>query len=187
MTKTSLLTTALGVTLGVAALVPQAAKASDGTITFSGQLTAATCKVNVNGGSASGTITLPTMQTSDFGSAGKAAGFTAFTINVSDCSGTGASTKVLPYFEHGPNTDLSTGYLKNSDQNGATNVEVMLSNSNSIASSLNLQNEAGQQNAGTPELTSGDPTFTYYASYISTGKVTAGAVSTSVQYSLTYP
>ncbi|WP_430392298.1 fimbrial protein [Dyella sp. 20L07] len=183
-----LLSTALAAIVGVASLAPQAASAADGTITINGQITSATCTININGLGASPTITLPTVQTSDFTASGTAAGYTAVTIALSNCaagSGTPAVTKVLPYFEQGLNTDLANGYLKNTGT--ATNVEVMLSNSASTASKVNLAAASGAQNAGTAALISGNPSFTYYASYISTAaSVTAGTVSSTVQYSLNY-
>lgn len=186
MNKRSILATALGIALGAVAFIPPAAMAADGTITINGQLTAATCTIKVNGGSNNATVTLPTMQTSDFTTSGTAAGYTAFTIALSSCqAGTGVSS-VLPYFEQGPTTDLNTGYLKNATGTGnATNVEVMLSTSNTIASALQLQKPANSQGGTALALTS-NPSFTYYASYISTGAATAGAVNTSVQYDLSY-
>ncbi len=59
-----LLTSALVVAFGAAALAPQVARASDGTITFNGKVTASTCTIGVNGGGASNGVTLPTVATS---------------------------------------------------------------------------------------------------------------------------
>jgi major type 1 subunit fimbrin (pilin) len=180
-----LLSAALAAVVGLAS---QAAAAADGTITINGQITSASCTISVNGQGANPTITLPTVQSSDFTASGTATGFTAVTIALSGCSagsGTPAVTKVLPYFEQGPNTDLSSGYLKSTGT--ATNVEVMLSNTNATTGKLNLAAGSGAQNAGTAALISGNPSFTYYAAYISTAaSVTPGTVATSVQYSLNY-
>jgi major type 1 subunit fimbrin (pilin) len=188
MNKT-LLSAALIAGFGIAALAPQAASASDGTITISGQVTSATCTIKVNGGTSSAPVTLPTVQSSDFTASGTATGYTAVTIQLSGCTagtGTPAVTSVIPYFEQGPTTDLTNGYLKNAG-GSATGVEVMLSNTNTVASAINLQKGKGAQNAGTPALISGNPSFTYYASYISNAaSVAAGTVSTSVQYDLDY-
>lgn len=183
-----LLSAALAAGIAASAIAPRAAAAADGTITINGQITSATCTINVNGQGNSPTVTLPTVQSSDFIAAGTATGYTAVTFALSNCaagSGTPAVTKVLPYFEQGANTDLASGYLKNTGS--ATNVEVMLSNTNATTGKLNLASASGAQNAGTAALISGNPSFTYYAAYISTGAtVAAGTVVTSVQYSLNY-
>jgi major type 1 subunit fimbrin (pilin) len=188
MSKT-LLSAALIAGFGIAAFAPQAARAADGTITINGQITSATCTVNINGSGANPTITLPTVQSSQFTASGTAIGFTAVNIVLSSCaagSGSPAVTKVLPYFEQGPNIDLNSGYLKNATGT-ATNVEVMLSNTNAATGALTLQKPSNNQNAGTAALLSGNPSFTYYAAYVSTAaSVTAGTVATSVQYDLNY-
>lgn len=192
MNKRSILATALGIALGAVAFIPPAAMAADGTITINGQLTAATCSVAVNGGSnGNATVTLPTMQTSDFSTTGTAAGYTPFTIALSGCSAgssTPAVTKVVPYFEQGPTTDMGTGYLTNNASSNGSNVEVMLSTGNSISTALKLQNPVASQGSTAQSITGGNnPSFTYYASYISAkAAATAGVVNTSVQYDLSY-
>ena len=187
--KSLTLGVALSLAVGTLALMSPAARAADGTITINGQLTSATCSISVNGGGANYTVTLPTMQTSDFKAAGTAAGYTAFTIALSGCtagSGSPAVTKVLPYFEQGPNTDLTSGYLQNvAATTPATGVEVMLSTGNTLASALKLQNAAGAQGGAYATLST-NPSFTYYAAYVSTAEATAGLVNTSVQYDLSY-
>ena len=90
---------------------------------------------------------------------------------------------MYPYFT-GSQIDTGNGYLKNT---GTSNVEVALSNTNSLANPLTLQNGSGNQNAGTQLLSASTPTFSYYAGYVApSGGVVAGGVSTSVQYALNY-
>jgi major type 1 subunit fimbrin (pilin) len=185
--KKTLFTAALIAAFGVA-VASTAAAASDGTITIKGQITGASCTVTINGQGANPTVTLPTVQSNQFTAAGTASGFTAVTIALSGCTagtGTPAVTKVLPFFEQGPNVDLTSGFLKNTGT--ATGVEVMLSNTNATSGALTLGGASGAQNAGTAVALTGNPSFTYYAAYVSTAAaVTAGTVSTSVQYDLNY-
>ena len=59
-----------GITTAMA--LPLATQASDGTITFTGGVTANTCTVKVNGaGTGDGTVTLPTVSTSALTNAGQ--------------------------------------------------------------------------------------------------------------------
>lgn len=185
MSKT-LFSAALIAGFGIAALAPTAASASDGLITISGKVTGATCTVKVNG-SASPTVTLPTVQTSALNAAvNTTAGFTAVKFVLSGCSaGTSpnASSTVVPYFEQGPNTDAN-GYLTN--KGSATGVAVILSKDATLGGKIDLSQPAGTQGTTAATLTS-NPTFTYYAGYVSTSTtVGAGDVNTSVQYSLSY-
>ncbi|MBC2666812.1 type 1 fimbrial protein [Novosphingobium flavum] len=156
-----------------------AAYASDGTITFSGAVTASTCTVKLNGGSASGTVTLPTVSTSALPSTGSTAGSTPFTLDISGCTFTGA-TAVTAYFEAGANVNGTTGRLTNTG--GASNVELQLYLGSNYASKV----AAGQsnQNAATP-LT-GNGQLRYGVEYYATGAATAGSVASTVTYSLIY-
>jgi major type 1 subunit fimbrin (pilin) len=185
--KKTLLTAALLTAFGVAAVAPQAqaANSSSGTITFSGTLTASTCTVAVNGGASTTTVTLPTTPLVDgvLASSGTSAGWTAVTLTLSGCTGLTGYTKVYPYFS-GTGIDTTTGYLNNTGT--ATNVEVALSNTNSLTNVLTLQGASGAQNAGTQLLSATTPTFAYYAGYVATGAATAGGVTASVQYTLNY-
>ncbi|URQ60813.1 type 1 fimbrial protein [Pantoea alhagi] len=107
MQKT-LLGTAIALTVSVMALP---AGAADGTITINGKLTQQTCTVKVNGGTADAVINLPSLSTSALDEAGKMAGRTAFTMNLTGC--TPATGSVRAYFEHGPTVDAATGRLNN--------------------------------------------------------------------------
>jgi major type 1 subunit fimbrin (pilin) len=187
-----------GITTAMA--LPLATQASDGTITFTGGVTANTCTVKVNGaGSGDGAVTLPTVSQSALvtGAAKTTAAGTFFHIDVSACtlthtdlSGGVAPTTVKVYFEAGPNVNPLTGGLINTVV--GSNVEVNLYNASS----------AGQANIVTTQILPGTlPNSThmidlsaggseyFYAGYSTAGAgiaATAGLVSTSVTYSLIY-
>lgn len=184
MTKT-LLSAALIAGLGLAALAPQAAKASDGTITFNGKITSSTCTVGVNGGGASNGVTLPTVATSALtGAIGKVAAATPFSVKLTACSFSPAGTVGL-YFEPGANTQPD-GNLKNTA--ATNNVEVQLLNASQGVMTLN--SAPGSQNGSTAIVAAGDTsaTLNYYAQYYaSAATVTAGTVTSTVTYSVVYP
>jgi major type 1 subunit fimbrin (pilin) len=186
--------------------LPLASQASDGTITFTGAVTANTCAVDVNGaGAANATVHLPTVSTAALTNAAAAgpvaakttAAGTFFNIAVSACTATplndfggGAPTTVAIYFEAGPNVDQVTGGLINAT---GSNVEVNLYNASaaSIVTSQIMPGTATGQPA--TQLMSAGGTQWFYAGYSTLGHnglagaaATAGAVSTSVTYSLVY-
>jgi major type 1 subunit fimbrin (pilin) len=167
---------------GVGALTFAAqAFASDGTITFTGTVSAGTCTIDVNG-SASGTATVkldPVTQTS-LAAAGATAGSKPFTIALTKCSG---ATKVKTAFELGANVDTATGALKNTASDGSTaQIQVL----NDAGAPINLGTNANSQQA-TIDSTANTATLQYYTRYYAkAASTTAGAVSTSVTYSMSY-
>jgi major type 1 subunit fimbrin (pilin) len=180
-----LIASALVASLGALALAPQAAHASDGTITFNGKVTASTCTIGVNGGGASNGVTLPTVATSALnGSIGKVAAATPFSVSLSACT-FGTAGNVGLYFEPGPTTQAD-GNLKNTaTPNG---VEIQLLNNTQGVMALN--NAAGAQNGSTAAVTttSTSATLNYYAQYYaSAATVNAGTVTSTVTYSVIYP
>lgn len=156
------------------------AHASDGTITFSGAVTGSTCTVQLNGGSASGTVTLPTVSTSALTSAGSTAGSTPFTLDVSNCTFSGGLTAVTAYFEAGANVDGTTGRLTNTG--GAGNVQLQLYLGSNYASKV----AAGQSSQNTATPLTGTGQLRYGVEYYATGTATAGSVASTVTYSLIY-
>jgi len=179
--------------------LPLTGQASDGTITFTGAVTASTCTLSINGGTNAGTATvaLPTVHRAALTGtgAGTTAAGTFFSVGVTGCSGVAdigsgtpaAPTTVAIYFEAGPNVDEATGGLINAVS--GSNVEV------------NLYNASGSTIVGT-QIQPGTPTHQpapltiasggtqwFYAGYSTAGAAaaaTAGAVSTSITYSLVY-
>ncbi len=193
-----------GVTTAMA--LPLATQASDGTITFTGGVSAQTCTINVNGsGVASTAVALPIVSQGAFfalpniATPNTTAGGTFFNIVATGCptaavtDGGGSQANVEIYFEAGPNVDQATGGLINVTGGGKSNVEVMLYNA-SGSTKVGTQILPGTStNAPTVGLVAAAGTFTqqFYAGYSATGAatpttVTAGTVSTSVTYSVVY-
>lgn len=83
----------------IASMMNVAHSASNGTLTFSGKLTDQTCSVVLNGGSsASGTVTLPTVQINLLTSFGNTAGKTLFTLDLSGCKASTTAFGITAYF-----------------------------------------------------------------------------------------
>jgi major type 1 subunit fimbrin (pilin) len=167
----------------LAAAMPMASHAADGTITFNGTIVAQTCTINGNGsGSKDFTVQLPNVSASALSETGQTAGITPFNIALSACSaGTG---NVHAYFEPGPTTDVSTGNLT-LNAGGALNVQIGLLNGDS--SPITMGAADGKQNSRAVAITSGAATLPYFAEYVATGVATAGAAQSSVMYTLVYP
>lgn len=182
MNKT-LLSAALIAGFGVAALAPQVARASDGTITFNGAVTGTTCTINVGTttGTASAAITLPTVSTTALTTAGSTAGATLFNIYLTGCTGT--LTKVSTNFEAGANVNaagriINTGAAAPS----ATNVDLQLTDSASNPIVIG----SGASPSTYVAYTGGNATLPYYVRYYATGAAGAGNVKGTVQYSIVY-
>jgi major type 1 subunit fimbrin (pilin) len=188
---------AAGIT--AAMTLPLSGQASDGTITFTGAVTASTCTINVNAtGAVNATVALPTVDTSALTNAGattKTAAGTFFSMALSACNavadilpGPAAPTHVSIYFEAGPNVDEATGGLINT-AGGGSNVEVNLYNA-SGATVVGTQIQPGTQTHQPALLTvANGGTQWFYAGYSTAGAAaaaTAGAVNTSITYSLVY-
>lgn len=156
------------------------AMAADGTITINGNIVANTCTITGTSGK-NVTVTLPTVGTAALATAGQTAGATPFAISLSSCPA--GLNKAQTRFEVGPTVDPATGNLLNSTASGsATNVEVQLLNN-----TFQAINVTTNTNSQLVPISSGAATMNYYAQYIATGGAsTAGTVSTSVQYSMTY-
>lgn len=106
-----LLSAAVG--LAAACVVPQAA-ANSGTITFSGETTAATCLVE--GGIEAlpnFSVALPPVSTNTLASGGDLAGRTRFSMRLRNCSG--VQNSVRAHFEAGTTVDAATGTLRPSN------------------------------------------------------------------------
>jgi major type 1 subunit fimbrin (pilin) len=194
--------------IATAMALPLSSQASDGTITFTGAVTANTCSISVNsgaatatGGPADATVALPTVSTAALTNA-VASGATAakttaagtfFSMTVSACTATplndfggGAPTTVAIYFEAGPNVDALTGGLINA---AGSNVEVNLYNASgaSIVGTQIMPGTSTDQPIAQAMGSAGKQWF--YAGYSTAGHniaATAGAVSTSVTYSMVY-
>lgn len=181
---------------GIAAAItaPLSGLASDGTLTFTGAVTGSSCTISVNGGGADATIALPTVDTAALdNSAGKTeAGGTFFNIALSDCNaeddfGGAEPTNVRIYFEAGENVDENTGGLINLAPSGS-NVEVKLYNA-SQGTVVGTQITPGKSTVQAPLQAIGDDVTHWFFAVYSTqrnGAASAGAVSTSITYSVIY-
>lgn len=163
------------------ALAFSSAHASDGTITFAGQLQTSTCAVSA--ASANQTVTLPTLATTNLNTAGQTGGTTAFAIAVSGCpTGVGAPTTFTTFFETNSNVDMNNGNLKSTGT--ATGVQLRLSNATGGA--IRLDKPTGSQNVTATSLSAGAGTANYFAEYFATGATSAGTVASSITYSMVY-
>lgn len=165
----------LALATAAAALTPMISSASDGTITFTGAVSAVTCTI----GTPSFTVTLPTVSTSTLATSGAVAGATRFAIALSGCSG-GATANA--FFEAGPNVDSTTGRLKNTVS--GTNVELQLLTT--AGTVINLSKPYGSQNTSTTAIVSNAATLEYVVQYYATAASVAGNVNSTVTYSVVY-
>jgi len=170
---------------GLAASVAQAQTQTPTTITFEGEVTDQTCKVNINGQDNT-TVVLPTVKQNDFASAaGTVTGKTDFSLDVTGCKPvTDPGTQKVSVKFHGTSLTQSGGYLKNTAANGATDVAVQLLDGTAAIdlSSGIFTKELGELSGTTTSLSK-----TFAAQYISeSDTVGTGKVTAVVEYSLAY-
>lgn len=169
-----------------------AAAAEDGTITFTGSISDATC--TITGGDATGesstpdfTVHLPSVSTTALASDGQRAGDTPFHISLSGANCPNGKVASV-YFElaQSTNIDTTTGNLKNTvtkASGGAEKVQVGLLNSSKAILNLNTANDSAE----TVTISGNTARFDYWAQYVATGgAATAGTVTSDVVYSIKY-
>ncbi|PLQ00448.1 fimbrial protein [Cupriavidus pauculus] len=154
--------------------------ASDGTITFTGEITAQTCTVNSTGGGNNFTVVLPTVAASTLGTSGATTGDTAFSILLSRC--TPDSGPVRTHFEAGSTVNADGRLLQQTGT--ATNVEIQLLNGDQ--SVIKVGDSVASQNSNPTTIASGSATLPYFGRYYATASATAGTVNTYVTYSMAY-
>ncbi len=183
--KITSLNTALILSLGTAMLLPLHAQASDGLISFEGQITTRTCTISGNGAGKDFTVTLPTVSAQSLSTTSSWAGRTAFNIGLSGCAP--ATGNVATYFEPGISTDLATGFLKNdSGATQASNVQLQLLNDDSTGLQLN-QARNGINGAKAVALNAGAASLNYFVQYTAVGgSATEGKVSSRTNYTIVY-
>lgn len=165
--------------------------ANTGTLTFSGELTAATCDVGVYNSSSDSTvltsITLPTISTTQLATAANKAGTTGFTMKLNNCVDTD-NESVAAFFEAGATVDESTGRLINTAvTDPATNVQLEILDTDLVTPVFIGNATQSDDNIFTNFVTGQDSLeLTYAVRYYATGAATAGSVSSSVVYSLVY-
>jgi major type 1 subunit fimbrin (pilin) len=165
-----------------ASLCPLLASASDGTLTFGGELKAETCTIT---GPKDFTVTLPTVAVSSFSTTTDKVGDTPFSISVSGCSAglTGANV----YFEHGATVLTAGGTLKNTAASGAAgNVELAQLTPSGEWIDLAPPSVTSQYTQLNNNLSSNAARLDFIVAYLANGTVTPGAVQSSVTYSMVY-
>ncbi|MEM5388439.1 fimbrial protein [Paraburkholderia phymatum] len=172
----------IAMAIAAGAALPTASFAYDGTITFSGNITATTCQISGNGQGSNFTVSLPTVSVSSLPKDTDWAMRTPFTIALTNCTPASGSAGV--YFEPGATVDTTTGQLINATGT-ATNVEVGLLNGDT--SKINLGQGATTQNVKVASIASGSATLSYIAEYVAKGGAAgAGSVQTTSQYTIIY-
>lgn len=154
-------------------------------VTFQGEVSAQTCKASVAGGT-NGVVMLPTVAASELASAGSTAGLTKFTISVTDCADPDSSDLPIKtkFLGHAVTNNGNLGNIATASP--AENVAIQLTSDGAGTSALVLNGptsvdglvlEQGQTSA----------TYDFGARYVSeNGGVTAGAVTSVVEYTLSY-
>jgi major type 1 subunit fimbrin (pilin) len=197
--KKTLISTALTAVLGFAMVVPMVASATDGKITFNGEITDVTCIIS-GGGAATGTgditVRLPTVSASALPQDGATAGNTPFSLILSGTNCNDGKTAALwVETNQTPALDTSTNALRNQKLGGATNVEVRMlnaANNQKILLGINDYVVNGQQviaanNQPAATITGNTATLNYIAQYLAVGAApTPGLVTTYLTYSMQY-
>ncbi len=190
--RTQVLSTFLALAgLGLAS----AAHASDGTISFTGKVIAATCKIDgvAAGGTSDKSVKLPTVSSGALNAAGSVAGRTAFGFTLTNCavdseSSKGNPTKVQVSFENATNV-TSDGKL--SLDKGTTEApeasHVVLQILNDKQQPVKVGANVNDQNSQVVAIgADGSAQMNFFAEYLATGTVTGGSANSKVQYSLSY-
>lgn len=175
------------IALALAAL-PCAALATP-TITFQGEVTDQTCKVEINGQSNS-VVMLPTVSTQEFGTTlanGQTAGVTPFTVSVSDCTAPAADLNIKTVFL-GYDVDSATGVLGNrATQDEAKGYGIQLSQATDGSNPVKLNGPTpveGLVLAKDATAASVDFSAQYYVLDAAAAK--AGKITAVAEYTLSY-
>lgn len=165
--------------------------ASSGTINFTGQITDTTCTVTVNGGSgADGTVALPTVGTAALTTAAQTAGTVNFHLTLTDCTAADGMTSGTVFYESGATVNGTTGNLIQQTaqaDGGATNVELqLLDGKTGSAIKVGDSSQLTSNSYVTLPAAGGSIDIPYSVQYYATGATTAGPVTSSVEYSISY-
>ncbi|GJG98154.1 fimbrial protein [Cupriavidus pauculus] len=157
-----------------------AAFASEGTITFQGEITDQTCTISSSAGGKDFTVVLQRVSASSLGATGDTSGDTAFSIILTNCSPD--SGPVRTHFEAGSTVNAEGRLMQQAGT--ATNVEIQLLNGDSTV--IKAGDAVASQNSKPATIASGSATLPYIARYYATDAVTPGTVTSYVTYSLAY-
>lgn len=164
--------------LAIALFAAPAAQAADGTIEFTGAVTAVTC--TINGGNADFNVVLPTVSAASLATSGAVAGRTPFKIEVSGC--TPDTGKISAFFE--ADAHVTQDGRLSIDDGGAKNVQVALLNDRHDL--IKVGAAAVDQKSQKVDLAGGSAVLNYYAQYEATDAAEAGTVATRVRYTMSY-
>lgn len=170
----------LSTMVAVAAIyAPLAAHAApDGTITFTGSLSATTCTINA--GQSSFNVDLGSPSIAGLQTAGNTAGGALFSLNLTNCSG-GTSSTATPQFLYDPAAVNAQGRLVNTGT--ATFVDVQLVDA---ASGNPINVASANQSVTGADIRGGSGAVNFIARFYSTGAAGAGTVASSVTYQINY-
>lgn len=176
------------------------ANASDGTITFNGKISAASCTVT-GGGAATGTgnitVTMPTVSTQALQAANSTAGETAFSLILGGGTNCTNGQTAAMWVETASSADLdtATSNLKNHATSGSTaqiqlfnpanNGKIMLAQNATVANG----NTVLSNNQPAATISGNVATLRYVAKYVNAGaaaSVTPGDVQSALVYSMQY-
>jgi len=171
--------------------------AADGTVTFNGKVTAASCTVTggaTGGGSASTNlnVTMPSITTASIGTtAGDLAGMTAFTITLTDCkSPTTTAAKMRVAFS-GTGDPANQYVLKNTaatDAAGGVGIQLLKEDGTSIIDINGGSNKADETTLPISTATAESYILNFNAAYVnvSGSAPTAGTVTSVANYTIEY-
>ena len=191
MNKT-LLSAALVAATGFAAMAPHSAFASDGKITFTGEIMDVTCTIHPGNGTTPGAGNDFTVALDPVGKGslpmGASAKTKAFFVTLGAPGETGCTngkTAWLTYDYNPVVVDSLTGALENQVA-GGSNVQVRLKNKNGGV--INLAADTGNTKLDSGVLIAGNTALLEYAAeyYAAKAAATPGLVSTWVTYSVAY-
>ncbi|EEX94665.1 major fimbrial subunit (involved in the expression of type III fimbriae) MrkA [Vibrio orientalis CIP 102891 = ATCC 33934] len=171
--------------------------AADGTVTFNGKVTAASCTVTggaTGGGSASTAlnVTMPSITTGSIGTtAGDLAGMTAFTITLTDCKSQSTTAEKMRVAFSGQGDPTNQYVLKNTaSTGGATGVGIQLlkEDGTSIIDINGGSNKADETTLPISTDTAESYILNFNAAYVnvSGSAPTAGTVTSVANYTIEY-
>lgn len=159
------------------------AAASDGTINFTGAITAQTCTINVNNNSSSPSVILPTVSTAGMNAVGLTKGSTALNFALTACAGTASNASV--FFQGGPGVTVN-GTVANTAPIAvaATGIALQINDSNNFPVTIGSSN---QLTSGLTPIANGNASMAYTVQYVTTNPTpTAGMFAGAVMYSINY-
>lgn len=165
------------------AISPALAQAADGMLSFTGNVTSTTCTLT-SGTNGTQTVAMPAVNVASLGRANEVAGLTTFNVTLGNCGSTARLVR-LDFGDAGSTVDPTTGRLINTARTNS-NVQIALLDGHTATTPMRLGTPAAQTSAVT--TASGGASIPLAAQYVATGgAATAGAVASSIQFTIAYP